>query len=77
MTTPAPARHLARLNVARFRPPVDDTANADDLAALARVDATAERQPGLVWRLCGVGALASSGTGRVPRRADGPRGRSP
>lgn len=51
--------HLAQLNLARFRVPASDPANADYLAALASVDASAERQPGFVWRLRGAGAMAS------------------
>lgn len=51
--------HLAQLNLARFRTPVEDPANAGYLAALAEVDASAERQPGFVWRLRGAGALES------------------
>jgi len=54
-----PAFHLAQLNLARFRVPAGDPANAGYLAALAEVDAAAERQPGFVWRLRGAGALAS------------------
>lgn len=54
-----PAFHLAQLNLARFRVPADDPANAGYLAALAEVDAAAERQPGFVWRLRGAGALAA------------------
>lgn len=53
-----PPFHLAQLNLARFRVPASDPANADYLAALAEVDASAERQPGFVWRLRGAGALA-------------------
>ena len=51
--------HLAQLNLARFRVAVDDPANAAYLAALAEVDAAAERQPGFVWRLRDAGALAA------------------
>ena len=53
------AFNLAQLNLARFRLPASDPANASYLAALAEVDAAAERQPGFVWRLRGAGALAS------------------
>jgi heme-degrading monooxygenase HmoA len=42
---------LAHINVARFRRPVEDPANADFLAMLERVNATADRAPGFVWRL--------------------------
>ena len=53
-----PAFHLAQLNLARFRLPTGDPANAAYLAALAEVDAAAERQPGFVWRLRTAGGLA-------------------
>jgi len=42
---------LAHINVARFRRPADDPANADFVAMLARVNAAADRAPGFVWRL--------------------------
>lgn len=54
-----PVFHLAQLNLARFRTPADDPVNADYIAALARVDAAAEGQPGFVWRLRAAGALAA------------------
>jgi heme-degrading monooxygenase HmoA len=47
--------HLAQINVARFRVPYEDPANADFAAALDRVNALAEAQPGFVWRLVGEG----------------------
>ncbi len=59
----SPSFHLAQLNLARFRTPIDDSANAGYLAALAEVDAAAERQPGFVWRLRGAGALAAGAFG--------------
>jgi hypothetical protein len=51
--------HLAQLNLARFRVAAADPVNADYVDALARVDASAEGQPGFVWRLREAGALAS------------------
>jgi hypothetical protein len=46
---------LAQVNIARFRQPADDPANADFMAALDRVNALAEASPGFVWRLTGDG----------------------
>lgn len=43
-------RQLAHVNVARFRRPKADPANADFVAALDAVNAAAEAWPGLVWR---------------------------
>jgi hypothetical protein len=42
---------LAHINVARFRLPSDDPANADFVAMLDRVNADADAAPGFVWRL--------------------------
>lgn len=47
--------HLAQINIARFRVPGDDPVNADFMAALDRVNAVAESQPGFIWRLVGDG----------------------
>lgn len=47
--------HLAEINVARFRRPMADPANADFVNALDRVNALAEAQAGFVWRLTGEG----------------------
>jgi hypothetical protein len=46
---------LAELNVAKFRLPQDDPANADFVNNLDRVNAIAESQPGFVWRFTGAG----------------------
>ena len=46
---------LAQLNIARFRLPQDDPANADFVDNLDRVNALAEAQPGFVWRITGEG----------------------
>ncbi len=50
--------HLAQVNIARFRKPADDPANADFIAALDHVNALAEASPGFVWRLTGEGNSA-------------------
>jgi hypothetical protein len=47
---------LAHINVARFRLPAEDPANADFVAMLDRVNADADAAPGFVWRL--IDALA-------------------
>jgi hypothetical protein len=43
--------HLAQLNVARFRAPLDDPAMAGFVAALEPINALADGWPGFVWRL--------------------------
>jgi len=48
-------RHIAQINVARFRVPKDDPANADFMAALDHVNAMAEASAGFIWRLIGDG----------------------
>ncbi len=42
---------LAHINIARFRLPSSDPANADFVAALDGVNARADASPGFVWRL--------------------------
>ncbi|MCZ8170706.1 MAG: DUF3291 domain-containing protein [Brevundimonas sp.] len=49
------ARHVAQINVARFRVAKDDPVNADFMAALDHVNAMAEASVGFVWRLTGDG----------------------
>ncbi len=49
------SRHVAQINVARFRAAKDDPANADFMAALDRVNLMAEASEGFVWRLVGDG----------------------
>ena len=44
-------RHLAELNIGKFRAAKDDPAMADFFANLDRVNRMAERMPGFVWRL--------------------------
>jgi hypothetical protein len=46
-----PSRHLAQLNIGRFRYPTDDPRMADFMNALDLVNALAERSNGFVWRL--------------------------
>lgn len=48
-------RHLAELNVAKLRYPLDDPRVADFVGNLDRVNAVADRSPGFVWRLKGEG----------------------
>jgi heme-degrading monooxygenase HmoA len=51
--------HLAQLNVAHPRFPLDDPRMADFVDNLDRVNAVAERSPGFVWRLVGEGEDAT------------------
>ena len=43
--------HLAQLNVARLRAPMDDPIIDDFRVNLARINSLAEVSPGYVWRL--------------------------
>jgi hypothetical protein len=43
--------HLAQLNIARLKYPIDDPRVADFVDSLDRVNAIAERSNGFVWRL--------------------------
>ena len=52
--------HLAQVNLARFRRPAADPANAPYRLALREVDAAAEGQAGFVWRLREAGQVATS-----------------
>jgi hypothetical protein len=45
------AYHLAQLNIARLRAPLDDPLLADFVAGLPVVNADADAAPGFVWRL--------------------------
>jgi len=45
------AHHIAQLNIARARAPLDDPLLADFVAQLDAVNALAEASPGFVWRL--------------------------
>ena len=49
------AFHIAQINIAKFRVPADDPVNAEFVAALDRVNAIADVQPGFIWRLKGEG----------------------
>ncbi|WBB89999.1 DUF3291 domain-containing protein [Verrucosispora sp. WMMC514] len=43
--------HLAQLNIARLRAPIDSPELADFVAQLPEINDLAERSPGYVWRL--------------------------
>jgi hypothetical protein len=45
------SHHLAQLNIARFKLPLDDPAMAGFVAALDPLNAVADGAPGFVWRL--------------------------
>ena len=47
--------HLAQLNLAKFRLPIEDPVNADFVNNLDAVNAIAEAHSGFVWRLKGDG----------------------
>jgi len=51
--------HLAELNLAKLRHPKGDPRVAEFFDALDRVNATAERMPGFVWRLKDEGGNAT------------------
>ncbi len=46
-----PAYHLAQCNIGRLRAPLDTPLLAGFVAALAPINALADRAPGFVWRL--------------------------
>lgn len=46
-----PHYHLAQINIARMRAPIDDPLLAEFVAQLAPVNALADSSPGFVWRL--------------------------
>lgn len=52
--------HLAQLNIAALRAPLDSPELADFVANLDRVNELADRSPGFVWRLVGEGDDATS-----------------
>ena len=60
--------HLAQLNIARARAPLDDPLLADFMAQLDAVNALAESTPGFVWRL-----KSNSGNATDIRAFDDPR----
>jgi hypothetical protein len=43
--------HLAQINIARMRAPLDDPMMAEFVANLASINALADASPGFVWRL--------------------------
>ena len=52
--------HLAEINLARLRAPLDDPAMADFVAQLEAINAIADQSPGFVWRLKAEDGGASS-----------------
>ncbi|MEM7042488.1 MAG: DUF3291 domain-containing protein [Pseudomonadota bacterium] len=46
-----PAFHLAQVNIARARFPIDDPGMADIIDQMEEINASAEQAPGFVWRL--------------------------
>ncbi|GAA2505072.1 DUF3291 domain-containing protein [Streptomyces gobitricini] len=61
MTAFAPAAHLAQLNVATLRHPLDDPRTAPFVELLDPVNAAADAAPGFVWRLVEEGAGDATG----------------
>ncbi|WP_324788448.1 DUF3291 domain-containing protein [Streptomyces sp. H51] len=61
MTASVPAAHLAQLNVATLRHPLDDPRTAPFVELLDPVNAAAEGAPGFVWRLVEEGAADATG----------------
>jgi hypothetical protein len=55
-----PTHHLAQVNIARMRAPLESTIMADFVAQLDAINALAEGSPGFVWRLTGDGNDATS-----------------
>jgi hypothetical protein len=60
MASDHPDWHLAELNVARLRQPLDHPDTAEFVAALDHVNALAEASTGFVWRLTDSSGLSSS-----------------
>ncbi|MEU7386921.1 DUF3291 domain-containing protein [Streptomyces tanashiensis] len=61
MTTPTPASHLAQLNVAKLRFPLDDPRVAPFVEMLDPVNDAADAAPGFVWRLVEDGEADATG----------------
>ncbi|MGH6886854.1 MAG: DUF3291 domain-containing protein, partial [Geminicoccales bacterium] len=61
-------RHIAQLNIARAKAPLEDPLLADFMAQLDAVNAMAEASPGFVWRL-----KSDSGNATDIRAYDDPR----
>ncbi|MBG0559919.1 DUF3291 domain-containing protein [Actinoplanes aureus] len=57
--------HLAQINFARLRAPLDDPSIAEFVEGLAVMNALADRSPGFVWRMVGDG-----GDGTIAAPAD-------
>lgn len=54
----SPLYHLAQVNIARMRAPLDDPLMADFVARLDEINALADRSPGFIWRLQSEGGEA-------------------
>ncbi|MEU5634752.1 DUF3291 domain-containing protein [Streptomyces rishiriensis] len=61
MTSSTRAAHLAQLNVATLRHPLDDPRTASFVEMLDPVNAVADSAPGFVWRLVEEGAADATG----------------
>ncbi|WIM95377.1 DUF3291 domain-containing protein [Actinoplanes oblitus] len=59
------AFHLAQINTARLRAPLDDPSMAEFVAGLTLMNELADRSPGFVWRLAG-----DDGDGTIAAPAD-------
>ena len=59
--TPAPAYHLAQINVGLLKAPLDHASMAEFVELLEPVNALADRSPGFVWRLVGEGEPDATG----------------
>jgi hypothetical protein len=57
--------HLAQINTARLRAPLEDPSMAEFVAGLELMNALADRSPGFVWRLAG-----ANGDGTIASPAD-------
>ena len=55
-----PTYHLAQLNIAHMKAPLDAPEMADFVANLDRINALAEAAPGFVWRLQGAEGNATA-----------------
>ncbi|MFC5661431.1 DUF3291 domain-containing protein [Kitasatospora misakiensis] len=58
---PSPGSHLAQLNLATLRHPIDDPRIAPFVELLDPVNAAADHAPGFVWRLVEDGAADATG----------------
>lgn len=56
MTTSSSRYHLAQVNTATLRAPLDDPSMADFVAQIEAINAVADADPGFVWRLRSAGA---------------------